>query len=265
LVLVPILVPASISVVPATRIEKNASFPTYTLNFSKSFEELQYRNGTPIVPLQLSELTGSGANYDGYMEATKGATGLIFNTMYGKRIVEAQSPCGANCSFTQTFYAPAYKCDDVDYANIGADNPFCGEDDGTPAKERCESSFKLSTSNTFQRVWYQARNSSGDPCGKYGRDSSFCPTFEPWQDGKLWVAHQHFLQQYRDTPTERGYNTTPVPEEAWEFHMFMCQSYNATYTVERTYKNFVQRIAGKLMCVCPAHRRLNLLTQEQIP
>ncbi|CAM1503169.1 Fc.00g079450.m01.CDS01 [Cosmosporella sp. VM-42] len=145
LVLVLLFVPASISVVPATRTERNASFPTYTLNFSKSFEELQYRNSTPIVPLQLSQLTGSGANYDGYMDATKGATGLIYNTMYSKRIVEAPSPCGANCSFTQTFNAPAYKCDNVDYNNISADNPFCGKDDGTPAEERCEAMFNLPT------------------------------------------------------------------------------------------------------------------------
>lgn len=148
----PIFVPASISVVPATRTERNASFPTYTLNFSKSFEELQYRNGTPIVPLQLSQLVGSGSNYDGYQDATKGASGLIYNTMYGKRIVEAPSPCGANCSFTQTFNAPAYKCDDVDYNNIDPENPFCGEDDGTPGEERCEKMFNLPTGNTFQTL-----------------------------------------------------------------------------------------------------------------
>ncbi|KAH6893066.1 hypothetical protein B0T10DRAFT_591958 [Thelonectria olida] len=254
LVLVPILVPASISVVSATRAERTASFPAYTLNFSKSFQERQYRNGTPIVPLQLSELVGSGANYDGYSEATKEGAVLILNTMYGKRIIETESPCGANCSFTQTFNAPAYKCDDVDYANIGADNPFCGEDDGTPAKERCEAPFNIATGNPFQRTWYKALNSSGDLCERYrGADASFCPTYEAWQDGKLWVAHQHFLEQYRDTSMNQGYNTTPVPEEAWEFHMFMCQSYNATYTIERTYKNFVQKVAGHLTYLNPVN------------
>lgn len=203
------------------------------------------------MPLQLSELVGSGAAYDGYQDASKGAIGLIYNTLYSKRIAETQSPCGANCSFTQTFNAPAYKCDDVDYNNIGPDNPFCGEDDGTPAEKRCESLFTAPTTNTFQRVWYMAQNSSGDSCKGFDDESSSCRILEPWQEGKIWFAHQYFLEEYRDTPMAAGTNTTAVPDDAWEFHMFMCQSYNATYEIERTYKNFVQNVTGKLLYLNP--------------
>lgn len=250
MVLVPILVPASISVVPSTRISIDPAFPIYTLNFSKSFLDLQYRNGTPIVPLQLSKLVTFGANTDGYNEPSTAASSLILNTMYGRRIVDSPSPCGANCSFTQTFVAPAYKCDDDDFDHPATGNPFCGEDDGTPARERCLSQLTLEQQGgPFNRVWYAAQNSTGEGCQWHSSDISCPANYEGWMEGKIWFEYQYFRKEYRLPEYDHGGNSTPIPDEAWEYYMFKCQSYNTTYEIQRTYRDSEQTVTGKLTCV----------------
>jgi hypothetical protein len=68
------------------------------------------------------------ALYDAYVSASSPATGFIYNTMYGRRIVDAPSPYGANCSFSQTFISPSYNCRGVDFTrNDELGNPFCTE------------------------------------------------------------------------------------------------------------------------------------------
>jgi hypothetical protein len=61
---------------------------------------------------------------------------------------------------------------------------------------------------------------------------------------KLWVLYQYLLPEYRSSQTDQGTNSTAIPDDAWEGHAFVCESYNATYTLKRTYNNNVQTIEG---------------------
>lgn len=261
LALVPILVPASISVRLDTftsQLGGAGTLPIYTLNLTKDVSELQYRNNTPIFPIQLAQYEPIGASWRLYGGVTTAATGLIYNTLYGKRIINGQSPCGANCSFTHTFNGPAYKCDDVDFVNDNdPQNPFCPQ--GTTT---ARSSFGICGS-VFENVgpptslsyitWYIGQNSTRQSCQAR---NGCVPATDAWQDGKLWVAHQYMLPAYRDLfdgiGTVKDPNTS-IPPEALEKHMFVCQSYNATYTLRRSYQDFQQSITGDVAYLNPTN------------
>jgi hypothetical protein len=247
LALVPILVPASISVRPAAHIQRVDSLPIYTLNFTKDVIESRYYNNTQIFPVQLARHQGSGALWNAYSESTAAATGFIYNTLYGKRIVEAPSPCGANCSFEQTFQGPAYKCDDIDFATTAdGNNPFCAFT-GTTEFGTCGAIFGDShNGNSLDGItWYRAQNSSR---GQPECDGDSCPAARlAWQDGKLWVAYQYMFPEYRGLVDDAGQlrdTATKVPTAAFDRRMFMCQSYNATYKIRRWYQDFQQTVTG---------------------
>jgi hypothetical protein len=53
---------------------------------------------------------------------------------------------------------------------------------------------------------------------------------------KSWVLYQYLLPEYRSSQTDQGTNSTAILDDAWEGHVFVCESYNATYTLKRTYK-----------------------------
>jgi hypothetical protein len=204
---------------------------------------LQYINSIPIFPLQLADYVDSGASYRSYRTASTAATGFVYNTMYNKRIVDAESPCGANCSFTQTFHGPAYKCDDVDFLKDNdTANPFCLQP-SSRGYGICGGVFDASTINTFTTTWYSARNSTSTSCQI--KDGCI-PVTDPWREGKIWIAYKYFLPQYRNLANANGVNSTPVPDEAWERYMFSCQSYNATYKLRRSYNNFQHTVTGDL-------------------
>jgi hypothetical protein len=76
--------------------EPNSSVPIQTVSFSRSPFEVQYNGSTPTLTLPLALVQGVGALYDAYVSASAPATGFIYNTMYGRRIIDAPSPCGAN-------------------------------------------------------------------------------------------------------------------------------------------------------------------------
>lgn len=242
----PILISGSISVKDATHILTEPGTHIQSLNFSKPLADVQYDGTTPLFTLPLANTLGTGAAWEAYVDPSSPATSFISNTLYGRRIKEASSPCGANCSFSQSFVGPAYSCDEVDFTrNDTRGNPFCINSSDTHGI--CGGNFDQLTLDPFITNWYMARNSSGDICaGISGDDLSQCASnATPWWDGKLWVLYQYLLPQYRHTDSA-GHNATPVPDEAWERHIFMCQSYNATYFVKRTYKNFQQTIDGTL-------------------
>jgi hypothetical protein len=149
-------------------------------------------------------------------------------------MLNADSPCGANCTFNQTFTGPAYLCRDVDYTqNNEPGNPFCH---GSAFTNGSCDDFTTPTDNPFDITWYLARNSSGDTCAGCAG--------EAWTDGKLWVEYQYLLPKYRVQTGNPPTNGTPIPPSAFEKHQFMCQSYNATYELERTYVNFQQTVQG---------------------
>jgi hypothetical protein len=250
LALVPILVSGSISVKSNVHVQFTTDVPTQSLDFSRSLSYVQYNGTTPIFTLPLVDILGVGAAPEQYVKPSSPATSFISNTLYGKRIIDAPSPCGANCSFSQAFFGPAYKCEDVDFTrNDTIGNPFCTE--SFYGHGDCGGYFDpIMFSDPFVANWYMARNSTGDVCAGFSGDDSSCPiNAEPWWDGKLWVLYQYLLPQYRSTDN-MGRNATPVPDEAWERNLFMCQSYNATYSLKRTYQNFQQTVHGTLRWVC---------------
>ncbi|KAF2685989.1 hypothetical protein K458DRAFT_402540 [Lentithecium fluviatile CBS 122367] len=224
-----------------------------TLNFSRPLTDVQYNGTTPLFTLPLANTAGTGAIPQQYIKPSPPATSFISNTLYGKAIIDAPSPCGANCSFSQSFVGPAYKCDDVDFMrNDAIGNPFCTE--SFYGNGACGGYFDPITLDPFVANWYVAQNSSGDVCAGTSGDrlDSCAINAEPWWDGKLWVLYQYLLQEYRSTD-ELGFNLTPVPDEAWERHVFMCQSYNATYSLKRTYQDFQQTVDGSLSYLNPVN------------
>ncbi|KAK0623791.1 hypothetical protein B0T14DRAFT_495208 [Immersiella caudata] len=250
LALVPILVPASISVRLAERVQVVESLPILTLNFSKPNMEPRYHEGRALFPIQLGDHIGSGATYDAYDTASSAATGFVYNTLYGKRIIEAPSPCGANCSFSQVFVGPAYKCDSIDFmTTTDRDNPFCSYSQDPATLGSCGGIF-LDVRNGFSLegiTWYRARNSSTTP--SCNENSTACRSSTGWEDGKLWVAHQYLQPSYRSLLDDFGNlkdSTKKLPFSAFERRMFVCQSYNATYTIRRRYQNFQQYLTGNL-------------------
>lgn len=208
--------------------------PTQTLNFSRSHETTLI--GSPPFTVNFVEINGVGAAYDGYVGPSSRARGLVYSTVYGGQLLSTDSPCGANCHFTQTFYGPAYQCRELDYTqNNEPGNPFCQNTSNPSANGVCDD-FAAITENAFDVTWYNARNSSGDTCTN-------C-TGEAWMDGKLWIEYQYLLPEYRTQVGEPPANATPVPASAFEKHQLVCQSYNASYVLQRTYTNSQETIQG---------------------
>ena len=241
--LLPVFVPGSISVEAVSHVTVDSTTPIQTMNFSRSpLDVVQYNGTTPTFTVPLALLQGSGALFDAYVGASAPATGFVYNTMYGQRLINAPSPCGANCSFTQQFVGPAYKCRDIDFTRDDEPgNPFCAKSNA--GFGACGGYFDPFSDNAFSVNWYMASNSSGDICQGLPADIT-CGAVEPWMDGKLWVLYQYLLPEYRSSQNDQGTNSTPVPENAWERHVFVCESYNATYTLSRAYTNNIQTIEG---------------------
>ncbi|KAH8704498.1 hypothetical protein GQ44DRAFT_764111 [Phaeosphaeriaceae sp. PMI808] len=252
LALVPILVSGSISVKNTVHVQVATGMLVQNLNFSRPLSDVQYNGTTPLFTLPLANTVGIGGAPEQYNNPSSPATSFISNTLYSKRIIDAQSPCGANCSFTQSFVGPAYKCEDVDFTqNTTNGNPFCTKSGFGHGD--CGGYFDpIMRSNPFIANWYMARNSSGNVCvGPSGDEYDRCTiNAQPWWDGKLWVLYQYLLPQYRNS-SSIGTNSIPVPDDAWERHLFVCQSYNATYSVKRTYQNFRQTVHGTLNYLNP--------------
>ncbi|KAH9204019.1 hypothetical protein DL95DRAFT_398852 [Leptodontidium sp. 2 PMI_412] len=257
--LLPIIAPGSISVRAIEGIEPSSVIWTQTLNFSRS-------QISPLLSItnftgDLVKTPGIGPDPTAYIGPSPPINGLVYGTIYGGQVLSTDSPCGANCTFNQSFVGPAYKCRDVDYTqNSEPNNPFCLEIANGPMNGTisCESYFDFGphfNNNAFDTTWYYARNSS-----------RLCPDcFEPWVDGKIWVLYQYLLPQYRIQAVDFPANSTPIPESAWEKHQFVCQSYNARFDIERTYINYQQIIRHNTTFLYPVpfgreHLRSDMLS-----
>jgi hypothetical protein len=241
----------------AEHSQRFVDMPIFTLNFTKDVMEARYHNHTQIFPVQLARHNGAGALWNMYSENTATATGFVYNTLYGKRIIDAESPCGANCTFEQTFQGPAYKCDDVDFSDTDdVNNPFCSFT-STGEFGDCGAVFQDSRSDGSLNgiTWYSARDSlEAAPDCSPDEDISCPPPRADWQDGKLWVAYQYLLPAYRGRFDDFGRLLDPeaeVPTDAFDRRMFVCQSYNATYTIRRWYQDFQQTVTGNITQVHP--------------
>src|SRR5436190_2436027 len=201
--ILPIIAPGSILVKVTTK-NHDIQIPIQTLNFSRSHETPHL--GSANYTVDFVEINRVGAAYDGYYKHSSRATGLVYSTVYGGRILSAESPCGANCTFTQSFIGPAYLCRDVDYTRDDEPgNPFCH---GTSYLNYECDDFASLTYNAFDITWYNARNSTGDVCAGCNG--------EGWRDGKLWVLYQYLQPSYRVQTGDPPKNATPIPDSAFE-------------------------------------------------
>ncbi|KAH8676497.1 hypothetical protein BGZ60DRAFT_429013 [Tricladium varicosporioides] len=127
--LLPILAPGSISVKPMLNIRTIPDITIQTLNFTRSSSTTLTGNTT--YSFNFAEVQGNGATYNRYIGPSSRATGLVHSTIYGGHVLLPSSPCGANCTFTQSFTGPAYKCWEIDYTrDVGSGNPFCRDTAG---------------------------------------------------------------------------------------------------------------------------------------
>lgn len=168
-----------------------------------------------------------------YDHPSSRATAIIYQTVYGGQIISSESPCGANCTLTQSFVGPTYKCDQLDPYDPEA--PWCKEPFNPNSK--CEDvigDFGLTDPKNVW--WYETRNSSVS--------NSTRAVLKPWTEGVLWVRHKYLPAEFR-----KSYNySTPyqprIPGSAWHNFTFRCRPHNARFDITRTYKNFELHIEG---------------------
>lgn len=232
--LLPIFAPGSISVTSMPNVLILPNISVQTLNFSRSLDVGNTLIGPPGYTFNFANIQGSGALFNAYTGPSPRATGLVHSTVYGGDVLLPNSPCGANCSFTQSFNGPAYQCHEIDFTkDVESRNPFC-RDITSCGKDH----WATPTMNAFDIYWYTGRNSSGDTCdGCLG---------EPWQDGKIWIEYQYLQSAYRLQEGDPPRNSTPIPESGFEKHQILCQSYNATYSIKRSYVDFQPIIEGNI-------------------
>src|SRR5271168_3325995 len=116
--------------------------------------------------------------------------------------------------------------------------------------------FTGGNNNAFDAIWYWGQNST---CS----DISSCPT-QAWREGKIWILYQYLLPQYRvqiqDPGSSLPRNATPIPDSAWERHQLLCQSYNASFNIQRTYTDFQETIQGVLQYLNPLNYSADVFT-----
>ncbi|KAJ6259018.1 hypothetical protein Dda_5914 [Drechslerella dactyloides] len=173
-----------------------------------------------------------GAARGGYDTPSSRALGLVYNTFNGGQILSLPSPCNGNCTFNQTFYGPAFKCEEVTPEN---DSPWAGCYNKTA--DECGAGY-ASLHDPYVTTWYDAGVSVCN--GTDGTDGIETCTALPSNarkigdatyvgDGKLWIFYRWLPPDLRDP------NRTTYDESIWENHRLVCQSYNASFNVHRTY------------------------------
>jgi hypothetical protein len=96
--------------------------------------------------------------------------------------------------------------------------------------------------------WYDAKNSTcvGEAC-----------RLEPWMDGRIWIKYQYLLPSYRSQPSG---SMAELPDSAWERHQLLCQSYNASFSIRRTYNNYQQSITANVSLENPLNYSMDVFT-----
>src|ERR1700753_1937925 len=74
---------------------------------------------------QFDQLQLFGAYEGGYVGPSSRAVGMVYNTFNSGQMPPLPSPCNGNCTFNQTFFGPAYKCDEVTSSNDVPGDPIC--------------------------------------------------------------------------------------------------------------------------------------------
>lgn len=154
--------------------------------------------------------------YDG---ASKPAIAVIYETVYQGQIAKAASPCGANCSFTQSFVGPKYRCIDADLNDITA--PWCHTNDPLDGPNGTCNGLPV-TQELY--VSGNSTEATGSPGGG-------------WGEGIIWVLHRYFPPENR-VP----WNASFMDNLLYQNIAFKCQLWNTRFDIRRTFTNFDQDI-----------------------
>jgi hypothetical protein len=142
---------------------------------------------------------------------------IILQTVYSGFILEANSPCGANCSYPLVFLAPAYKCEDVDLFEPNA--PWCLPRNGIP-NGNCSSPYF--GGDVVVDVPYFGGNST---------------TSANETDGLLWVKYYHYDSDVLGV--NQSAEQVPLPPAPQNIS-FKCQLWQSRYEVQRSFVNSKQ-------------------------
>jgi hypothetical protein len=241
-----ILAPGSLSVAVRDQVG-TATIPIQNVNFSRGRSDLtatealaavNFVETTRVKQFDMSPDIGS----PGYERPSSRATALIYQAVYGGQIVNSQSPCGANCSFSMSFSGPSYQCIEMD--QYDPQSPWCALDTRYNCQDIVED-FGLTDPSKV--TWYQARNSSSSFCMTRLENSTVCQQSsnedDSWLDGTLWVRHRYLPVQHR-----AGYNSSDglsnpkLPGSAWENTTFLCTQWETQFDIQRTFIEFQQEI-----------------------
>ncbi|KAI5468149.1 hypothetical protein BGZ63DRAFT_460017 [Mariannaea sp. PMI_226] len=116
--LIPVFTPGSLTVV----------LKTTTVNKTMEINNLNIFNtssgGTGSLNFISYDLLSDSRRVEpDYTGPSRGGLSIIYQSVFQGDIMKSSSPCGVNCSFSQSFTAPTYKCEDVDEYDPEA--PWC--------------------------------------------------------------------------------------------------------------------------------------------
>ncbi|EPS38928.1 hypothetical protein H072_7330 [Dactylellina haptotyla CBS 200.50] len=244
--LVPIIAPTSISVRTVFQTLAGTPIQIANLDWTPSTNA-----GRRNYQSQLATIAPYGASQGSYASPTSRALGLVYNTFNGGQILNLPSPCQGNCTFNQTFFGPTYKCEEVTLQNEDPGDPFCYN---TPLAD-CNYKKSGSLSYPYITSWYL---NSVSTCSGTGVDQSRCSNSSLTEqtignatftgDGKLWIYYRWLPLEYRDP------NRTTYDGSIWEDHKLVCQSYNASFTIQRAYRGVSeQSVSGSVEYLNPVN------------
>jgi hypothetical protein len=169
-----------------------------------------------------------------YLGPSKAAQAIVYQTVYQGRTINPISPCGPNCTFSQSFGAPTYKCMDVELKDPQA--PWCYA--LNPANlERLypNGTCPMKTESNVTDTFYFAANGSNPTSGT---NNTAIDDYSDQSDGKLWVLYKYFPQELR----QKGwYEPSQFPTTGYRNISFKCELWDSWFDVQRTFVNSEQQ------------------------
>ena len=192
--------------------------------------------------------------YSVYTKPTNRLAALISEVAYNGQIVQAPSPCGENCTFTQSFIGPTYQCVEMDPNDPSA--PWCtqaalSQSSYTTCSQSWGSLSAFMYANATRFSFYEASNSSADFCTSLSSNPAACnslSTTQAWENGNIWVRYTYLPENLR--PEFQGNTSVPasaqgntsLPADAWQHLSYRCDQWDARFNLRRTYINSTQHV-----------------------
>jgi hypothetical protein len=203
------------------------------VNFSRTYNSSDPSQGALVNPIELQpalvavpgvvsrkrqeqQKPGLGTFANGptsYSKPNNRVSSVILESAYTGQIVQTPSPCGDNCTFTQSFVGPAYQCVDKDPYDM--ESPWC-------YGGSCGTVFDYSP-DLHEATFYLASNSSRDFCTNLTSNSAACglidDTTEAWDDGNIWVWYSYLPEEWKaryPNLTDLQNANVSIPGGAWQ-------------------------------------------------